>query len=419
MRNTGRARYVASFREFGAIFRERHRPAGAGSDLSDTLLANKRRPAHKMAVTIWPTQKVGSSLLITGLITGRLSRNRRRSGDSQERKPTTEMLRAAYLSLTAAELEARVQYALAALADCRACPRDCRVNRLEDRWAACKTGRYASVSSAFPHFGEEDCLRGWNGSGTIFFSHCNLRCVFCQNYDISQALKPGPWPHSGQATAVQGSAPGEIAGMMLDLQRRGCHNINFVTPEHVAPQIVEAVAIAVADGLTLPLVYNTSAYDSLESLSLMDGIVDIYMPDFKYWCRDRSRKYMQAEDYPDAARAAIKAMQEQVGPLLLDENGLARRGVLVRHLVMPGGLDDTREILRWIAGELGRDAYVNLMDQYYPAGKVNGERFPEINRRLTSAEFREAVAMARDLGLRRLDQRNPNPRLLARFAENC
>jgi putative pyruvate formate lyase activating enzyme len=318
------------------------------------------------------------------------------------------MFRPAYLSLTQEEFDARVARALAALADCRACPRDCGVNRLEDRWAACKTGRYAVVSSAFPHFGEEDCLRGWNGSGTIFFSHCNLRCVFCQNYDISQAVKPGP--------AARGSAPDEIAGMMMALQQRGCHNINFVTPEHVAPQIVEAVVVAVRHGLRLPLVYNTSAYDSLDSLALMDGLVDIYMPDFKYWSRERSRTYMQAEDYPDAARAAIRAMHDQVGPLVFNEDGLARRGVLIRHLVMPGGLDDTREILQWIASTLGPDTYVNLMDQYYPAGKVNGERFAEINRRLTSAEYQQAATMAQDLGLRRLDARNPHPRLLARVS---
>jgi putative pyruvate formate lyase activating enzyme len=318
------------------------------------------------------------------------------------------MLRPAYLSLSQDEFDARVGRALAALADCRACPRDCGVNRLEDRWAACKTGRYAVVSSAFPHFGEEDCLRGWNGSGTIFFSHCNLRCVFCQNFDISQAIKPAP--------AAQGSTPEEIASMMLALQQRGCHNINFVTPEHVAPQIVEAVAVAVRCGLKLPLVYNTSAYDSLESLELMDGMVDIYMPDFKYWSRERSKTYMQAEDYPDAARTAIRAMHEQVGPLVFNEDGLARRGVLIRHLVMPGGLDETREILQWIASTLGPDTYVNLMDQYYPAGKVNGERFAEINRRLTSAEYRQALMMAQDFGLRRLDARNPHPRLLARVS---
>ena len=318
------------------------------------------------------------------------------------------MARPAYFSLSQRELDARVERALAALAECRACPRDCGVNRLQDRWAACKTGRYAAVSSAFPHFGEEDCLRGWNGSGTIFFTHCNLRCVFCQNYDISQAIKP-----RGE---VRGSTPGEIADMMLALQRRGCHNINFVTPEHVAPQVVEAVAVAIDRGLTLPIVYNTSAYDALESLSLMEGIVDIYMPDFKYWSRDSSKTYMQAEDYPDAARVAIKAMHDQVGPLTFDDQGLAARGVLVRHLVMPGGLAETGEILRWIAAELGPDTYVNLMDQYYPAGKVGGERFPEINRRLTSAEFREAQTIARNLGLRRLDERHPHPRLLARLA---
>jgi putative pyruvate formate lyase activating enzyme len=316
--------------------------------------------------------------------------------------------RAAYLSLGRDELNARVARALASLADCRACPRDCGVDRLANHWSACKTGRHAIVASAFPHFGEEDCLRGWNGSGTIFFSHCNLRCVFCQNYDISQAIKPGP--------AAPGSTPDEIASMMIALERRGCHNINFVTPEHVAPQIVEAVAAACDRGVQLPIVYNTSAYDSLDSISLMDGIVDIYMPDFKYWSAERSKTYMQAANYPEAARAAIKAMHEQVGPLVLDEDGLAKRGVLVRHLVMPGGLEDTRRILEWIVSELGPDTYVNLMDQYYPAGKVNGDRFPEINRRLTSAEYREALTIARDVGLRRLDARSPDFRLLARLA---
>jgi putative pyruvate formate lyase activating enzyme len=312
----------------------------------------------------------------------------------------------AYLALGRTELRDRAARAVAMLADCRACPRDCGVNRLADNWAACKTGRYAAVGSYFPHFGEEDCLRGWNGSGTIFFSHCNLRCVFCQNFDISQAIKPG------RAT---GSPPDEIAAMMLHLQRLGCHNINFVTPEHVVPQLVEAIADAAAGGLELPLVYNTSAYDSLDSLVVLRGIVDIYMPDFKYWSRERSRTYLQAEDYPDAARAAIRAMHEQVGPLVLDEHGLARHGLLVRHLVMPGCLDETRAILEWIAGELGPGTYVNLMDQYYPAGKVGLDRFPEINRRLTDAEFHEAREMAADVGLRRLDVRRPHPRLVARL----
>jgi len=319
-------------------------------------------------------------------------------------------VRPAYLSLDRRQLQARVERAVAALADCRACPRDCGVNRLEDRWSACKTGRYAIVSSAFPHFGEEDCLRGWHGSGTIFFAHCNLRCVFCQNYDISQDIKP---------RAEQGVTAREIAAMMISLQRRGCHNINFVTPEHVVAQIVEAVAEALALGLELPLVYNTSAYDALGSIELMNGLVDIYMPDFKYWSREASARYLKAADYPDAARAAIMAMHEQVGPLVLDGQGLARRGVLIRHLVMPGALDETRAILEWIARELGPDTYVNLMDQYYPAGKVDEERYSEINRRLTSAEFVEAQRAAAQLGLRRLDVRRPHPRLRPRLALAC
>lgn len=317
------------------------------------------------------------------------------------------LFRPAYLNLGFPQLRERAERAIASLADCRACPRDCRVNRLQDKWAACKTGRYASVSSYFPHFGEEDCLRGWSGSGTIFFSHCNLRCVFCQNYDISQAIKPG---------RASGSTPKEIAGMMLELQRRGCHNINFVTPEHVVPQVIEAVAEGVERGLRLPIVYNTSAYDSLESIESMEGIVDIYMPDFKFWTGLRSKMYMQADNYPEAARAAIKAMHRQVGSLELDEEGLAKRGLLIRHLVMPGFLDETRAILGWIAEELGRDAYINLMDQYYPAGKVGSGRFVEINRGLTSAEFEKALEIARGLGLFRIDIRRPHPRLAKRLA---
>lgn len=305
--------------------------------------------------------------------------------------------RPAYLSLDRVRLRCKVEQALASLQDCRVCPRDCGVNRLEDKWAACKTGRYAVVGSYFPHFGEEDCLRGWNGSGTIFFSHCNLRCVFCQNYDISQAIKPG--------AAARGSPPEEVAGMMLELQQRGCHNINFVTPEHVVPQVVEAVAEAIDRGLSLPIVYNTSAYDSLHSIELMDGIVDIYMPDFKYASAERSRIYMKAENYPEVARAAIQAMHRQVGQLVFDENGLAKRGLLIRHLVMPGCLEETRAILEWIVSELGPETYVNLMDQYYPAGKVNSRSYPEINRRLEASEFRQAREMAHQLGLHRLDTR--------------
>ncbi len=298
----------------------------------------------------------------------------------------------AYLRLyESGELERRVERGLRLLEDCTVCPRDCRVNRLADRYAVCKTGRYAVVSSAFPHFGEEDCLRGWNGSGTIFFSWCNLRCVFCQNYDIS-------WQGGGCATR-----PAQLAALMLALQERGCHNINFVTPEHVVPQILEALPLAIRGGLRLPLVYNTSAYDSLDSIELMDGIVDIYMPDFKFWDPERARHYSKAPNYPEAARRAIKAMHRQVGPLVFDENGLARRGVLLRHLVMPGGIVGTREIVEWIARELGPDTYVNVMAQYYPAGKVSAQEYVEINRPISRAEYREAVEAARAAGLHRLD----------------
>ena len=306
--------------------------------------------------------------------------------------------RPAYSGLSHAELADRVRRALETLRECRACPRDCRVNRLADKWAGCKTGRYAVVSSYFPHHGEEDCLRGWNGSGTIFFSHCNLRCVFCQNVDISQAVRPG---------RVPGCSPEEIAAMVLELQARGCHNLNLVTPEHVVPQALEALAVAIERGLALPIVYNTGAYDALESLALLDGIVDIYMPDFKLWTEERSRAYLKAKDYPEVARAAIREMHRQVGPLVIGADGLARRGLLIRHLVMPGCLEETRSILAWVASELGPDTYVNLMDQYRPAGLVGPGRYAELNRRLGGAEFRQAWQMARELGLQRLDERGP------------
>ena len=321
----------------------------------------------------------------------------------------------AYLALGPDVLRRRAEEAVRALADCRLCPRNCGVDRLANSWSACKTGRYAVVSTAFPHFGEEDCLRGWNGSGTIFFGHCNLRCVFCQNFDISQDIKP-PRRARGDldAPAVeQGLRAEDLASVMLALAQRGCHNINFVTPEHVVAQILEAVPLAADAGLRLPLVYNTSAYDALHSIGLMNGVVDIYMPDFKYWSSESSAKYLKAADYPEAARRVIKAMHEQVGPLVLDNDGLAHRGLLIRHLVMPGALDETRAILEWLARELGPETYVNLMDQYRPAGKVDSEQYQEINRRLTPAEFRMAQQMAADLGLRRLDRRRPHPRLLA------
>ena len=290
------------------------------------------------------------------------------------------------------ELQRRAEEAVAGLEACYVCPRDCGVNRLEDKAAACKTGRFAQVSSYFPHMGEEDCLRGRRGSGTIFFNMCNLRCVFCQNFDISQANK-------GQETN-----PLELASMMLELQEAGCHNINFVTPEHVVPQMLEGLVIAVQAGLRLPLVYNTSAYDSMGSMRLLDGVVDIYMPDFKFWDTQLSLRYLKAKDYAGAAGRVVKEMYRQVGPLKFDERGLAKQGVLVRHLVMPGFLDETRQIFEFLAKEIGPELYINVMDQYRPAGKVNAGKYTEINRGLTTLEFKEAMQLARDFGFR-LDER--------------
>jgi putative pyruvate formate lyase activating enzyme len=297
------------------------------------------------------------------------------------------------------KLNEKVEAARELLHSCKVCPRDCQVNRWENQRGVCRIGRWARVASAFAHFGEEDCLRRWNGSGTIFFSGCNLSCIFCQNFEISQ-IAEGPELDASQLAAV-----------MLGLQGDGCHNINFVTPEHVVPQILEALLIAVPAGLRLPLVYNTGSYDSLESIRLMDGVVDIYMPDFKLWDLQACAKYLRVRDYAEVARRAIKAMHEQVGVLRVDEDGLALRGVLVRHLVMPGILEDTHSILTWLATELSPDTHVNLMDQYHPAFKAETEpQFLDINRRLSPAEFRQALAYAEKAGLWRLDARRPSAR---------
>jgi putative pyruvate formate lyase activating enzyme len=298
-----------------------------------------------------------------------------------------------YRRLTADELAAKVEAARRELSECRACPRDCAVNRLEGETGTCHTGRHAVVASAFHHFGEEDCLRGWNGSGTIFFSLCNLRCVFCQNWDISQQ-------RDGQEMTAR-----QLAGLMLRLQTEGCHNINFVTPEHVVPQVVEAVAEAIPRGLDLPIVYNTSAYDSLGSLRLIVGLVDIYMPDFKFWEPASARRLARASDYPERARDAIAEMHRQVGVLRVGPDGLARRGVLVRHLVMPGQEAEAAAIFQWLASALSPDTYLNVMGQYRPEHKVTPERYEDIARRPLPAEMDAALAAARRAGLWRIDER--------------
>ena len=306
----------------------------------------------------------------------------------------------AYLALhRSGELARRVEPALAELEDCCACPRNCHVNRLENVAKVCHTGRHAIVSSAFAHFGEEDCLRGHNGSGTIFFGMCNLRCVFCQNWDISQRK------HGRECTAE------EIAALMLALQERGCHNINFVTPEHVAPQVIEAIAAAVPQGLRVPIVYNTSAYDALSSLRLLEGLVDIYMPDFKFWHRESGRRLAKAKDYRERACEAIAEMHRQVGVLTFDRDGLAKRGVLVRHLVMPGQEDEAAAIFQWLARELSPDTYVNIMAQYRPAYEADGRsalaspKYADIDREPTAREILAARAAAEAAGLWRFDER--------------
>jgi putative pyruvate formate lyase activating enzyme len=294
-------------------------------------------------------------------------------------------------------LAEKVDEALEALHRCRICPRDCDVDRLADERALCKTGRFAQVSSAFPHFGEEDCLRGWRGSGTIFFSQCNLRCVFCQNFDIS-------WQGAGRELTGE-----QLGGLMIGLQEAGCHNINFVTPEHVVPQVLEGLLHAVRRGLHLPLVYNTSAFDSQDSIELMDGVVDIYMPDLKFHDPAQARRFALTGSYPAHARRAIRAMHAQVGDLVFDEDGLALRGVLVRHLVMPGDIAGTQESMRFLAEDLSPSTYVNIMDQFRPAGLVVSRpgRYPEISRGVHPREVARAFSLARAAGLHRFDSRSP------------
>ena len=285
----------------------------------------------------------------------------------------------------------RIEKALASLDACRLCPRHCGVNRLQDERGFCETGRRARVASYNAHFGEEAPLVGSHGSGTIFISSCNLLCNFCQNYEIS---------HGKEGVEVE---PEQVALMMTNLAHMGCHNINIVTPTHVVPQVLEALPLAIEKGLRIPLVYNSSGYDSVESLELLDGIFDIYMPDFKFWDKTYSERYCQAPDYREVAAAAIREMHRQVGDLVVEE-GVAVRGLLVRHLVMPGGVAGTKEIVKFLADEISPNTYVNIMAQYRPCGSAHRDNL--INRRLSGQEFREATEAARKAGLKRLDPRD-------------
>ncbi|WP_456432681.1 radical SAM protein [Thermosulfuriphilus sp.] len=293
--------------------------------------------------------------------------------------------------LDSGELIRRAEAAQSLLSPCRLCPRICKVDRLSGDIGFCRTANQAIVASFGPHFGEEEPLVGYGGSGTIFFAWCNLGCVFCQNWEIS---------HLGEGQPV---GPEELAEIMLSLEAHGCHNINFVTPSHVVPMILEALVIAAQRGLSVPLVYNTGGYDSLETLKLLEDVFDIYMPDFKYWDEKIALKFSLAPQYPQRAREAIKEMHRQVGDLVLDHRGIAVRGLLIRHLVLPGGLAGSREIFRWIAKEFSPNTYVNIMDQYRPCGEAF--RYPPLNRRITAEEYLEAIRAAEEAGLRRLDSR--------------
>jgi putative pyruvate formate lyase activating enzyme len=298
---------------------------------------------------------------------------------------------AAYLELYhSGKLAERVEAARALLKNCRLCPRRCGINRLVNEKGQCYTGKLAVISSYGPHFGEEAPLVGTCGSGTIFFTNCNLKCLFCQNYSISQL---------GDGNEITKE---ELAKIMVTLQDKGCHNINLVSPTHVVPQILEALEIAINLGLRLPLVYNSGGYDASETLEILDGIVDIYMPDMKYDDEKTAEELSGIKNYPSINRAALKEMYRQVGDLRLNEDGIAVRGLLIRHLVLPNELAGTKEIMKFIAEEISPNSYVNVMSQYHPCYKAFSIR--QLNRPLSKQEFLEAVNAAARTGLNRLDR---------------
>jgi len=285
------------------------------------------------------------------------------------------------------ELDKRIQILHEILKECRLCPRECRVNRLEGAIGYCKAGAELTVSSVFPHFGEEPPLVGDHGSGTIFLTHCNLRCIFCQNYDIS---------HLGRG---QPMSTAEMAGAMLRLQDLGCHNINFVTPSHYTPQIVGSLPRAIEMDLRLPIVYNCSGYESIEVIRLLDGVVDIYMPDAKYMDENYSKTLSNAPDYPEVLKKVLKEMHRQVGDLKINSWGVAEQGLLIRHLVMPNGAASSESVLKFIAEEISIHSYVNIMEQYRP--EYLAEEHPDIDRRITHKEYLEAIQLAKRFHLYR------------------
>ncbi len=288
-----------------------------------------------------------------------------------------------YLDLyRSGELRRRADELREYLDRCSLCPRECGALRLEGKRGKCGAGDRVEISGYGPHYGEEPPLVGKGGSGTIFFSFCSLRCVFCQNYVTSRGRDRYE------------VSTGELAEIMLELQKRGCVNINLVTPSHFVYQIIEALEVACGLGLQIPLVYNCSGYEKLDILRKLEGIVDIYLPDIKYADAEIARKYSGVEDYPRVAKAALKEMHRQVGDLVLDRKGVAVKGLLIRHLVMPGGLAGTADLMEFIAREISPTSWINIMDQYYPTYLAN--RYPEISRRITREEFRDALAAAKN-----------------------
>ncbi|MEA3487715.1 MAG: radical SAM protein [Euryarchaeota archaeon] len=284
-------------------------------------------------------------------------------------------------------LEARLETLEAILTGCKLCPRECGVNRTKGETGYCNSDKHLMLSSVQPHFGEEDVLVGSHGSGTIFLTHCNLGCIYCQNYDIS---------HLGHGQRI---TEAELALSMLALQRRGCHNINFVTPTHYTPQLVKALKIAVEKGLRVPIVYNCGGYESRSTIELLDGIVDIYMPDIKYGDTVTAKRYSNAPDYFERCKEAVTEMHRQVGNLQVDEKGIATKGLLIRHLVLPNGLAGSAAVLKFIATEISKDSYVNFMAQYRPMYKAY--EYEELNRGLKTSEYREAIGIAKACGLHR------------------
>jgi len=296
----------------------------------------------------------------------------------------------AYLRLSKEELRGKIQALEETLKECVLCPRNCKVDRTQGETGFCKTGDKPFVSSYNPHFGEERPLVGRSGSGTIFFSYCNLGCLFCQNWTIS---------HLGDGSIISFE---KLADIMLTLQNHhGTHNINLVTPTHQVPMILRSLEIAIEKGLNVPIVYNCGGYESLETLRILDGVIDIYMPDFKYSDPEVALKYSRARDYPQVAKAAIKEMHRQVGDLIMDDRGIALRGLLIRHLVLPEGLANTEEIVKFLVEEISQDTYTNIMAQYYPCYKAF--EHPPLDRRITTEEYRRALRAALETGLWRLD----------------